>query len=130
MPQNIDGSEYLDLTKPRMEYNYIRIDKSTLPEAEVRCKLAKNRNWQICKSEIDLENKKFIYECMINAKETAMRTISFAEACNDYHWKSFKIVNNGQSIKWEADPKWFDEIERIMNRTSNINKRVKSKKDN
>lgn len=128
MPQNFDGSEYLDLSKPRLDYNCISIDKSTIPEAEVRLKLAKNRNWQVCKSEIDLEKKEFIYECMLNAKEIVRRTISFAEACDDYHWENFRLVNNNQSIKWKADQAWLDEVERVMSNTNKPIKRLRKKK--
>lgn len=118
MAQYPDGTEYLDLTKPRPVYNKIPVDKSTYPTAEIMQKLAKNRNWQVCTSVLDEQNKRFSYVCEVNAHETAQRYISYDEACKDFHWKKFKVVNNGQAILWSHDPAWDDEVEKIMKRAA------------
>lgn len=123
MAQRADGSEWLDLTKPRPVYEDKR-DLSTLAEAEVRQKLAKNRNWLVCKSWLDEENKRFAYECALNANETVLRTIDFKEACEDFHWKKFDILNHGQTIKWYHDPAWDEEVAAIEKRVAKASKKA------
>lgn len=110
-----DGKDYLDLTA-RMVYNKIPIDRTKLPVSEVMQKIAKNRNWLVCRSWLDLKNKKFMYVCAVNAHESVEREVSFKEVCADYHWKTFEITNGEQTIVFKDDPKWEDEVVKIMKR--------------
>lgn len=116
MPQYADGSEYLDLTKKRMQYFNDRIDKSTLPELEVRGKIAKNNNFQVCKSWVDFDAKEFVYVVMINANSSEEKRVSFEDVCKAYHWKSFEFINNDQTIKPVPDPAWDEEVAQTMER--------------
>lgn len=117
MPQCIDGSEYLDLTKKRMKYFNDQIDKSTLPEAEVRGKIARNNNYQVCRSWTDFGKKEFVYICMINANTSVENRVSFADVCKAFHWKTFEFTNNFQTIVPVPDPAWDEEVAQITKRT-------------
>lgn len=100
MPQCIDGKEYLDLNK-RINIPMEKIDLSTYPEPEIREKLAKNRSWSVCKSILDATNKRFIYDCIVNTDLVETRVISFEEVCKDFGWKSFKLINNNNTISYK-----------------------------
>lgn len=117
MAQCIDGKEFLDLNK-RMNIPMEEFDQITLPESEVRTKLAKNKSWAVCKSYTDIKNKKFVYECAINPEKKETRTISFDEACNYYHWSKFEFINNGLTIKFTKDKAYLKEVPHIMSRAS------------
>jgi len=103
MPQRADCSGYL--TK-RMKYTIDSVDNGTLPELQVRGKIAKNNNYQVCKSWVDFETKEFVYVVMINASLSEEKRVSFKDVCKAYHWKSFKFINNNQTIKPVRDPAW------------------------
>lgn len=117
MPQCADGSEYLDLTKKRMKYFNNRIDKSTLPEAEVRGKIARNNNYLVCRSWFDYHKAEFVFICMINADTAVENRVSFADVCKTFHWKTFEFTNNFQMIVPVPDPAWDEEVAQITKRT-------------
>lgn len=102
-------------------YIHDEIDFSTYPEAEIRQKLAKNRSWSVCKSGMNKDKKLFWYEVMLNANETALRMITFDEACKDLHWSKLELINNDQTIKWFEDKEYnklIDELNEKMKQQS------------
>lgn len=125
MPQCVDGSEYLDLTKKRMKYFNDQIDKSTLPEAEVRGKIARNNNYQVCHSWTDFDKKEFVYICMINADKSVENRVSFADVCNAFHWKTFEFTINFQTIVPVPDPAWDEYVTQTAERMK-TNRRLQS----
>lgn len=116
MPQCADGSEYLDLTKKRMQYFNDQIDKSTLPEAEVRGKIARNNCYQVCHSWTDFDKKEFVYICMINANSAVENRVSFADVCKAFHWKTFEFTTNFQTIVPVPDPAWDEDVTKTTER--------------
>lgn len=97
MAQCLNGKEYLNLNK-RMNIPMEKIDLSTYPEQEIREKLAKNHGWSVCKSFLDIANKRFVYDCIVNVDTVETRIITFEKACEDFGWKSFKLINNNCTI--------------------------------
>jgi hypothetical protein len=110
---SIDNASYGPYAE-RGVYNKVQRDLSEDPEAQVRQKLAKNNAWAVCKSGIDTDKKLFWYEVAVNAHDSAIRTISFDEACKEMHWAKFELINDSQTIKHWRDPKWDAEVDEIQ----------------
>lgn len=117
MPQCIDNTEYLNLNV-RMNVPMEDHDRTTYPEAQIRTKLAKSRNWAVCKTYVDPANKCFVYKCSkgLNSDDTEIRTISFEEACKEFHWSELKLINNNQTIKFKRDMDYYNSIPAIERR--------------
>lgn len=136
MSQCIDNAEYLNLNN-RMDIPMEDHDRTTYPEAQIRTKLAKSRNWAVCKTHTDPVNKMFVYECAKNNEETEIRTVTFEEACKEFHWSELKLINNNQTIKFKRDMDYYNSIPTIERRAKRNTKQyaimheeLKSEKEN
>jgi len=108
---NFDNCEVVN---NKLVYKYIDFDRTVFPEAYVRQKLARIRNWNVCKSWLDVKNKQFVYECAINADDVEMMAVSFDEACEDFHWTKFELLNGNQTVKWTHDFSWDEKMEKLQ----------------
>ena len=65
----------------------------TLSEQRLRDKLQRNHSFETMSSWNDKENKRFGFEIVENSAENGHTTvyISYAEACKEFGWKSFKF---------------------------------------
>ena len=91
-----NNGERLDISK----FKQLRREwhQNGYSDQEVRDKLAKNNSLLVLRSWTDIDNKTFCFEVMVNAHETAIKTLSFDDACKAYGWKSFKHFDDGRMI--------------------------------
>lgn len=136
MAQCIDNKEYLNLND-RLTVPLEDHDRTTYPEAQIRTKFAKNKNWAVCKTYVDPTNKLFMYECAKNADETEIKAVTFEEVCKEFHWSELKLINNNQTIKFKRDMDYYNSIPQIERRAKKNakqfaiqDKELKAKKEN
>lgn len=77
----------------------------TIPEAHVRDKYQRNKNFLTMKSRFDIPNKRVEFRNYIPGgcdPDYEDIYVSFDDICKEFGWKSFEFINNNETIK----PKW------------------------
>ena len=94
-------------------------NRNVMAEQGLRDKIARNFALQVCSSYLDKENKQFVY-VIAEGNEMKEKAISFEDACKSMHWKSFKFINNDQTVQWQDDPAWLDYIVELDKKFSKL----------
>lgn len=70
-------------------------------------KFCRNRCWQVMSKHYDIENKRIVARCMINADSSEVRTADYDEICKEFSWKSFDLTPDMQTVLPVPDPDSF-----------------------
>ncbi len=70
-------------------------------------KFCRNRCWQVMSKHYDVENKRIVARCMINADSSEVRTADYDEICKEFSWKSFDLTPDMQTVLPVPDPDSF-----------------------
>lgn len=70
-------------------------------------KFCKNRCWQVMSKRYDVENKRIVARCMINADSSEVHTADYDEICKEFGWKSFDLTPDMQTVLPVPDPDSF-----------------------
>lgn len=55
-------------------------------------KFCKNKAWQVMLAHYDVENKRIVATCMLNANTAESKEASYDEICKMFSWKSFDLT--------------------------------------
>lgn len=70
-------------------------------------KFCRNRCWQVMSKHYDVENRRIVARCMINADSSEVRTAGYDEICKEFSWKSFDLTPDMQTVLPVPDPDSF-----------------------